>query len=483
MMVHNRCCFASPRRVGMLVALFALSGCAGTPTGSPSSHALAVQALAVGAQVAQAPLTPWPTDQWWESYHDPQLNALITRTLSSSPTLRAAQDRALLAQRQADMAHASLLPNSALDASVQRDRFTALQFIPPPWGGSTYWNNTAQVSLSYDLDLWGRQEKIWQGALDDTRAAMARAQQARLELVTAVVRSYVQLALVARLQVYAQDRLAQLEQRAQVARRGYAAGIEAGQTANELETALPPAKAHLEELQTRKLVLQHQIAVLTGAAPGDGESLATPQLALEAAPGLPSRLPAHLVGRRPDLVAQRWAVEASRARIASARAAFYPDINLMAFAGYQAIGFGQWFSNAGSMAGLGPAIDLPLFDGGQRQSQYSARKYEYDLQVEAWNQAVLSALQEVSDQLVLFQSGARQQDLQEVALQQATATTQMAERRFRAGLGNYPQVIEARLQRLQQVEALVQIQAARQESYAGLMRALGGGLLDETAEH
>ncbi len=483
MMVLKRGRFFSLRRGVLLGLWLALCGCAGSPTGSPSSRALAPQDLAPGAAVAQAMPIPWPTDHWWEAYHDPQLNALITQTLASSPTLRAAQDRALLAQRQADVAHAGLLPNSALDVSVQRDRFTALQFIPPPWGGSTYWNNTAQISLNYDLDLWGRQEKIWQAALDETQAALARSQQARLELVTAVVRNYVQLALVTHLQATAQERLGQLTQRAQLARRGYAAGIETGQNANELETALPGAQAQLETLQTRKTVLQHQIALLSGAAPASGESLQDPQLALEAVPGLPTRLPAHLVGRRPDLVALRWAVEASRSRIASARAAFYPDINLMAFVGYQAIGFGQWFSNAGSMAGFGPALDLPLFDGGQRQSLFAASQEAYDLEVETWNQAVLSALQEVSEQLLWLQSNAQQQVLQEQALAQASATAQMAERRFQAGLGDLPPVITARLQRLQQQEALLHIQAARQDSYAGLVRALGGGILDERAEH
>lgn len=449
------------------------------------THAQARDAntLDTGQAIRKAQAIVWPNEDWWKAYRDSQLDGLIAKTIADSPTLRVAHTRIALSQAYADSMHAETLPNISADTSIVRERFTALQFIPPPWGGNVDWNNKAQLSLAYDLDLWGRQESIWRASVDETRAAAAEAQQVKLELVTAIVRSYVQMAMEFSLNDLAAEYMEQLGQRVAIARRSLAAGLGTELEVSEAETLLPLARARIEAIDERINLLRNQIAALSGQGPGAGERITRPELVLDALVGLPDRLPANLVGRRPDMRAYRWRVEAAQQNIDSAKAAFYPNINLLAFVGFQAIGFGQMISNAGSIAGVGPAISLPIFDGGRRRGNLSAKTAAYDNAVENYNGALIRALQDVSDQLVMLQSNSKQLAEAETALKFASKAFTLAQTGYRVGLSNYQHVLDAKILVIRQQETIAQMQAVRLDSYAGLMRALGGGMVEEAAKN
>ena len=194
--------------------------------------------------------------------------------------------------------------------------------------------------MSYDLDLWGRQEHLWKGSVGEVRATAAEAQQVKLEIVTAIVRSYVRLSMEYALRDIAEKRLAEVEKRVSIAKRGLKAGLGTGMQVSEAETALPMARAYIESIDIHIALTKNQLAALAGQGPGAGEKLNRPSIKLETVIGLPDTLPANLVGRRPDILAHRWHVEAASENIESAKAAYYPDINLLAFVGFQALGFG-----------------------------------------------------------------------------------------------------------------------------------------------
>lgn len=435
--------------------------------------------LDVGQTVGQAGVIAWPNVDWWKAYRDPQLDALIDKTIADSPTLRVTQTRIALSQAYADSMHAKSLPNINADTSAMRERFTALQFIPPPWGGNVDWNNKTQLSLAYDLDLWGRQESIWRASVDETRAAAAEAQQVKLELVTAIVRNYVQMAMEFSLRDLAAEHMAQLEQRVAIARRSLAAGLGTELEVSEAEIFLPLARARIVVIDAHINLLRNQIAALSGQDPSAGERIIRPDMTLDAPVGVPDQLPANLLGQRPDVQAYRWHVEASRKNIEGARAAFYPNINLLAFVGFQSIGFGQMISNAGSIAGVGPAISLPIFDGGSRRGNLSAKTAAYDNAVENYNGALIHALQDVSDQLLLLQSNSKQLTEAETALKLAIKVHTLAQTAYRAGLSNYQRVLDTKILVIRQQETIAQMQAVRLETYANLMRALGGGVMED----
>jgi len=198
-------------------------------------------------------------------------------------------------------------------------------------------------------------------------------------------------------------------------------------------------------------------------------------MSLDMPVGLPDRLPANLIGRRPDVRASRWRVEAAGSRIRSAKAAFYPDINLAAVAGFEALGFSQLLSSAAFLAGAGPALSLPLFDGGQRRAGLSAANASYGIAVDQYNEMVVRALKEVSDQLVSYRTETGRLSKAEQSLGLARRASALSMQSFRAGLANYRRVLESEKIALEREEALAMIRDEKLESYARLMLALGGG--------
>jgi NodT family efflux transporter outer membrane factor (OMF) lipoprotein len=458
-----------------------LAGCVSMSGIEPRARTTEPNLLNAGKTIASAQTIEWPKEDWWKSYHDQQLDALVSQTITGSPSLRAAQARVALSQAVAESMHAESLPNIGADASVTRERFTAQQFIPPPWAGNTAWNNQATVSLSYDLDLWGRQESIWHASVGEARATAAEAQQVKLELETATVRSYVQLAMEFTLRDIAEERLHELQQRMSITRRSHAAGLGTEMEVLEADTPLPLARAQIEVIDVRISLLRNQLAALSGQGPGAGDTIKRPTLSLDAATGLPERLPANLVGRRPDVQAYRWRVEAAQQNIDGAKAAFYPNINLLAFIGFQALGFGQLISSAANIAGIGPAISLPIFDGGRRRGNLSAKTASFDIAAENYNEVLVRALQDVSDQLVVLQSNARQRNEAEQALATAHKANELARISYRAGLSNYQHALDTEEIVLRQQESIAQLQAVRLDAYASLMRALGGGTMESPA--
>ncbi len=457
-----------------LIAPIFLEGCA-QPSINPSSHMVSTTTLAAGHEISSSEKICWPEENWWAAYHDEQLNRLVASAIKGNPRLQAAKDRIALAQSMADIRQGDRQPQLELDAASSRDRFTALQFIPPPWAGGTFWNNSAAASLSFDLDLWGKRKSAWQSSVDETKAVSAEAQEVRIELENAIVRGYVELAKAYSERDIAEKTQANLEQLVAIERKLEGAGMGTQLAVNDAEANLPIAKARMEAIDEGIAHLKNEIAALAGEGPGAMDEIKRPELKFDEPAGLPDRLPANLIGRRPDVAASRWHVESYREKIKVAKAAFYPDLNLLGLVGFQAIGFEQWLSKAAFMAGAGPALTLPLFDGGKRKAGLSAANSEFDIAVDQYNYAIVQAIKEVSDQLTAFRSATQQELQAKDHLQKEQTSSELATEAYRAGLSSFKNVIESENRVLQAQENLTGIQSRQFEAYARLMLALGGG--------
>lgn len=461
--------------IAMLAAWSLLSGCADFSGIVPDGKMISENALAPGKAVLAASRTAWPDEAWWKSYRDAQLDSLVSRAISGSPVLKTAKERIALAESMANERHSALFAQGDFGASSSRDRFTALQFIPPPWGGHTEWNNAAVASFSYDLDLWGRLRNAWQASIGEARAQSAEAQEVRIELENAVVRSYIRLAMEYHLRDIAEKQYLDLKQDAEIEKKRLEAGMGTEMALSEAQSALPLALAKIEAVDARIAFLKSGLAALAGEGPGAADGITRPGMSLDMPVGLPDRLPANLIGRRPDVRASRWRVEAAGSRIRSAKAAFYPDINLAAVTGFEALGFSQLLSSAAFLAGAGPALSLPLFDGGQRRAGLSAANASYGIAVDQYNEMVVRALKEVSDQLVSYRTETGRLAKAEQSLRLARHASALSMQSFRAGLANYRGVLESEKIALEREEALAMIRDEKLESYARLMLALGGG--------
>ncbi len=375
-----------------------------------------------------------------------------------------------------------------VEAATTRGLYSSEYIFPPPLGGSWNWENEFAVKASYDLDLWDKDHSALESALDTVQVSAAEARSAQLNLEVAVVRGYLQLATQYALRDIAATTLAQQTALADIARRRLGAGLGTRLEVSQAETALPDARANIEKIDENIALLRNQIAALSGQGPGSGDAIQRPAMATNmigadqgsALPiGLPDNVPAHLIGRRPDVIAQRWRVEAMSKNIDVAKASFYPDINISAFVGLQALGFSNFLSAASGVRGSGPAISLPIFDGGCLRANLSAQAAALDGAIESYNNTLVQALQSVADQIVKLKSEQQQQLQSEQALALADQSYGLARRGYQAGLTAYINVIQTQLTLLQQQQRVAQTRASYLDNWAQLMQALGGGLGDD----
>ena len=287
--------------------------------------------------------------------------------------------------------------------------------------------------------------------------------------------SYLQLALNHALQDIAQATLDQQQQILDIAQKRYKAGLGTQLAISEAETPLPTTRSQIEQLKDGATQLRLQLAALCGAGPGDASHIGRPPLDLARILPLPDTIPAHWIARRPDLSAQRWQVEAAARNIDAAKASFYPDINLKAFAGFQALGFGELLHGGSLLAGFGPAITLPIFNGGRLRAQLGASAAAYDIAVETYNQTLINALAQAAGRI----SAVNSLDAQIGNTQQALASAQkaygLALSGYRAGLTEYLDVLSTQSRLFDEQRRMAQLEAQRLDAHATLIEALGGG--------
>jgi NodT family efflux transporter outer membrane factor (OMF) lipoprotein len=478
---------AMPRGQGRLVtaitviaalvsAAALLVGCA-TPGDAAPRRAVMTPSQA-GAVTQPGAATVWPQADWWAAWNDVQLNGLIERSLANQPSLQTVQARLVQAQAAVDAVGASRAPqvNGSLDLTDQR--FTEHGLIPPPLAGAIRWNNSAQIGASWEIDLFGRQRAALDAALGQQRAAEAEGQAARVLLAGNVALAYVNLARLVESRALAEQALRQRGQTVSLVRQRIGAGLDTNVELRQSEGFIAQTRVEFEAVDESIARTRHALAELTGQGPHALDDLAPRLSGVQAMP-LPQGLPADLVGRRADLVAQRWRVEAALKDVDLARAQFYPNINLMAFVGLSSLGFDNFLKAGSETYGAGPAIRLPIFEGGRLRANLNARSADVDVAIDGYNSALLRALREVADEVTTLQSLERQQQAQADALQSAEAAYDLALQRYQAGLGNFLIVLTAETNVLAQRRAAADLKARHLGAEVALTRALGGGYQGE----
>ncbi|HEY1327635.1 MAG TPA: efflux transporter outer membrane subunit [Casimicrobiaceae bacterium] len=466
-----------PLRLAFACLALLLSACASMKGVEPQASTREPDGVAATRSLAGTPVSAaaWPKSDWWKRFDDPQLDGLMDEALSTSPTLAVAAARTRKALALASIDKAALSPQVNFGASSTRERFSENGIFPPPLGGSWQTVNELQLTLDWELDFWGKNRSAYEAALGAARAAEVDAYAARLALSTNVAQAYVQLQRAYLQLDVAQKTLREREQIYALTRDRNAAGVDSRLEVKQAEAALPATREQIAQLEERIDLTRNQIAALMGKGPDRGLAIARPTATALAEVALPSNVPAELLGRRPDLTAERWRIEAASKDIASAKAEFYPNVNLAAFIGFQSLGGGALLSAASRMLGAGPAVTLPIFDAGRLRGNLAARDADYDIAVEQYNQTLADAMRDVVDQLASFRSLEEQKRQQVQALATAREAYDLALLRYREGLGNYLQVLSAEQPLLAQESLDADLRARSLELSIDLIRALGGG--------
>ena len=456
-----------------LSALALLAGCA-TPGRLPAPLAL-LPAPAAGLALDIS--TTFPSAQWWQALGDPALDRLVNQALAGQPSLAAAAARLARASAGLDATRGAQGPQAGLGLDVIRQRYTERGIYPPPLGGATLSSANLQLNASIELDFFGKHDAALQAALGQQQAAQADLQAARVLLASNVARAWVGLARLASLRDIAQRTLAQRQAQLGLTQQRVQAGLDTVVEQRLAEGSLPDVRAQIEALNGQMVLARHQLAALSGQAPQALDGV-TPRLTTLKALPAPQRVGADLLGRRADVVAARWRVEAAAQDVALARSQFYPDINLVGFVGLNALGLDRLLALPSRNIGVGPALRLPLFDGGRLRANLRGKAAEADAAVAAYNGAVLGAAHEAADAAVLLQSLTRQQAEQAQALAAAESGYDLALQRYRAGLGTQLLVLATESAVLAQRSQAAELQARALDTQVALMHALGGGWQD-----
>lgn len=418
----------------------------------------------------------WPGDGWWKAYGDPQLDQLIADALVGSPDIAAAAARLARAEGVARTDGARLAPTIGGEANggfVKQSYNNGFprQFLPQGWQET----GNIDARLSFDLDLWGRNRARLRASLADRDAARIEGAQARLTLAASVAAAYADLA-----RLYAERDVADEALRIQQDTAGLVSdrvrnGIDTQGQLRQASANVPAARADLGAIDEQIALTRNRLAALVGAGPDRGLAIARPRLAGLNALALPPSAGIDLVGRRPDIVAARARVEAQAERIKVAHAAFYPNINLNGLIGLQALGFGNVLKTGSTYGNIGPAVTLPLFDGGGRAGDYRVARAEYDAAVADYDRTLIAALEDVANAVASRNAlGAQVRDAR-AALADSQKAFEIARLRYRAGLSPYLDVLTAEQALIVARRRDADLSARAFSLGVALVRALGGG--------
>jgi NodT family efflux transporter outer membrane factor (OMF) lipoprotein len=458
-----------PRRSLLLAVPALLAGCAVGPRYVRPDTGFAAafkEAPAADGWVPAQPGDALDRGDWWTRFGDAQLDALAARVQVSNQNIAAAVANYAQAQALVREQQAALLPTLSLEGSARRSG-------PVRGGGSSSRSYAASVAADWSPDLWGRLGEAVNSAEANAQASAADLASARLSSIGALAANYLALREADAEIALLDETIAGYERALAITRNRYDAGIAAQTDVLQAQTQLLSAQAERVALRRSRATYEHAIAVLVGVTPS--EFALQPAAWRPVVPAVPTGLPSLLLQRRPDIAGAERAVARANAQIGIARAAYYPSIGLSASLGGSASRVGDLFSASSLLWALGVSVAQTVFDGGARDAATDAARAAHAASVASYRQTVLSAFQDVEDQLSATAALAEQEGLRRDASQAADRTEQQMLNRYRAGQVGYSEVVNAQASALSARRTLAQVQLARQTAAVSLIQALGGG--------
>ncbi|MCK9367350.1 MAG: efflux transporter outer membrane subunit [Metallibacterium scheffleri] len=464
------------RTVSLIALLSLLTGCAGLPPALPPPPALRGDAPLRG--LPSTTQAAWPTADWWRDFDDAQLDALMQQALRSSPDLAAARARVRAAVALAGLDAAAQRPHIGASADLTRQRLSENGLIPPRFLGFTWYTQSdLGAQLEYSFDFWGKQHAQLASRIDDVRAARAEAQAVRLGLTTAIASAYFAWQ-TDQAQLRDADALVKLQQQLhELSAARVRQGLDPEDLSADARLRWAQANAQREELAGITQMQRAVLAALVGVAPAQLPPLQPrPLPAVSAA--LPHDARLQLLARRPDLVALRWQVEAMGEQVRAARASFLPNLSLGAMAGFSSIDTSKALALGSRVFDVGPALSLPLFDGGALKARYGYSVAQLDAAAARYNQAVLDAAREVGVAVLDLQRLDAQRASQQRALMASAELSSQAAARLRQGLTDAAPTIASEASLIALHATLTALHGQQLAAEIALIQALGGGYAD-----
>jgi len=416
---------------------------------------------------------------WWEVFGDPKLNELESQAMVNNPPLQAAMARVAQARAQFRITRADLYPTVTLDPSALRERYSGTRENPPGFATTPYTDNTLNlpVDLNYEIDLWGRVRRATESARAQYQATEADYENILLTLKSDIAQNYLSLRYVDTDREILRGNIDLLEKALKLTQARHSGGVASGLDVSEAETLLATIQAQFVGLGVQRAQFEHALALLVGK-PASEFTIPENPLVLEPPP-IPVGLPSDLLERRPDIAESERLMASANAQIGVARAAFFPSLSLTGTnVGYQTDNITQLFNLSSAVWTAMAGASQPLFEGGRLTANLARARAAYDENVANYREQVLTGFKEVEDGLAGLRVLEDQEATQNRAVVAARKTAEISTARYKEGLANYLEVIDAQRTVLDNEVLSAQLREYRLLTTVQLIKALGGGWQD-----
>lgn len=412
---------------------------------------------------------------WWELFQDPQLNTLQEQAISGNQDLRAAIARVDQSRATARISKSDLFPTLSTNPSWERYRTTGNS---APMGGfaspsQTLNNFSIPLDLSYEIDLWGKVRRGFESSRNEFLASAAAYQQVLFTLQADVALNYFRLRAVEREIDLLQQTVKLREETAQLFKTRFDAGYSSELDVSSTTTELNTARAAMADAKRRRALFENALAVLCGKASSQFE--VAPKLVSLTPPPVAPGLPSELLERRPDVAQAERTLAARNAEIGVAYAAFFPSVRLTASGGLQSAELSDLFTWESRVWSFGPSISLPIFAAGRNAAALEKAKAAYEESVANYRQTILVAFKDVDDALAGLRFLEEESQARNAAATSARKSAELAITRYKNGVTDYLDVIDAERTRLENEQSVIRVDVERMASTILLVKAIGGG--------
>lgn len=464
-----------------LLAAMVASGCVNYAGIDHRQHLLTPEG-APSASLADArlPAAPWPTDNWWQRYGDAQLDSLVAKAWNHNPGLQEVQARADKANALQAYYDADQAPQLDASGGVSRSRLSRSEDFDGQ--GNRYITvRSLGVTFDYDLDLWGGKRSAWEASVSQAKAAEVELQSARLLLAANVVKAYNQLAYAWDVVDLSERDLKRLRRLQGLTSDRFNNGLDNKSQLQRVDGLVARAEASLLGARSNMEIARLQLSALLGSGVDGARDIVRPRPLKSDDAALPGNLPAELLGRRPDIVAARWRVEAQTLTVASVKTRFYPNINLRAAGGVHALSGDSFNDTVSRFWNITPTVTVPLFDAGRLRASLKQSNADLDMAIASYNTALNAALHQVATSVTELQAVNRQIGLQRTARDTAQSSFDLAVERFEIGENNFLDSLNIEEQLIEDELRLALLSSKQIDSAVGLVTALGGGYQPATS--
>jgi NodT family efflux transporter outer membrane factor (OMF) lipoprotein len=466
----SRCGYLYP----LGLALFALSGCTVGPRYSRPAAPTPPEFKETPQNWKQAqPSNQASRGKWWEIYQDPELNALEEKIDVSNQTLKASeaqfdQARALLHQYRAD-----LYPTVSAGVSATRERFSSNRPLATAVPSGTTNDLVLPVDMAYEPDVWGQVRSNVSAYRASAQSNFANLESVSLSLHAELATDYFQARELDAEAQLLDSTVESYTKALQLTQSRYQGGVASQVDVAQAETQLESVESQDIDVKASRTAYEHAIAALTGTP---APSFTLPFVALKQVPPVvPPGLPSELLERRPDVAAAERQMASANANLRVARTAYFPLFSFPASAGFESTSITNWLTGPSGFASIGLSAMVTAFDVGRRRAINDEARAAYNQTVADYQQSVLTAYQEVEDNLAALRLLEQEASTQAAAVAAAEHSLALSENRYRGGVTSYLEVTTAQEIALTNERTAVQISGRRMIDSVLLIKSLGGG--------